>query len=296
MPGVARDGNAGGLAIMDDDDRMPPVLDEREQEQARAAAPLRPKAIHEVVREEGEEEVRRSAAALAWSGLAAGMSMGFSFLAMALLRAALPDAPWRHLVDSFGYSLGFVIVILGRQQLFSESTLTAVLPVLTSRSGQARSSTLRLWGIVLATNLFGTFIFAALVMPEGLFFAAVRDSLLAVARESVSGKFWPTLLKAVLAGWLIALMVWLLPNASSARLFVIILLTYVVSIGHFSHIIAGSSDAIFAVFTGEAPPLAYVVRFLIPTLVGNTIGGVSLVALLNHAPLIEELQEGSPGG
>ncbi len=280
---------------MDDEDRVPQALDEAEQAQADDVAPLRPHVIHEVVREEGEAEIRRSVDALAWSGLAAGLSMGFSFLAMSLLRAALPDAPWRPLLDSFGYSLGFVIVILGRQQLFTESTLTAVLPTLTSRTLRALLATLRLWGIVLASNLIGTFIFAALITPSGIFSPEVRASLLAVARESISGSFGPTLLKAVFAGWLIALMVWLLPNARSARLFVIILLTYIVGIGRFSHIVAGSTDAIFAVFTRQASFVDYLVRFLIPTLIGNTIGGVSLVALLNHAPVAQELRDAGEG-
>ncbi len=182
-------------------------------------------------------------------------------------------------------------MILGRQQLFTESTLSAVLPVLTSRTLRAVLSTLRLWGIVLGTNLLGTFVFAALMVPQGVFTEPVRDALLEVGRESVSGAFGPTLLKAVLAGWLIALMVWLLPNARATRLWVIILLTYVVSIGRFSHIVAGSTDAVFAVFTGQASISDYLIRFLIPTLLGNTIGGVSLVALLNHAPVAPELQE-----
>ncbi len=276
---------------MDEADQVPPLLDEAEHKQAADAAPLRARVIHEIVREEGEAELRRSGAALGWSGFSAGLSMGFSFLVLSLVRAQLPEAGWRHLIASLGYTVGFVIVILGRQQLFTESTLTAVLPVLTSRTLRALLSTLRLWGIVLVTNLVGTYIFAALITPEGIFGPEVRDSLLAVARESVSGAFGPTLLKAVFAGWLIAIMVWLLPNSRSARLFVIIFITYMVSIGHFSHIIAGSTDAAFAVFTGQASVADYLRGFLAPTLLGNTIGGVSLVALLNHAPVLPELQE-----
>jgi formate/nitrite transporter FocA (FNT family) len=99
------------------------------------------------------------------------------------------------------------------------------------------------------------------------------------------------MIKAVFAGWLIALMIWLLPSAKSARLLVIVLLTYVVALGRFSHIIAGSVEAFYAVFTGEASIYNYVVGFLLPTFIGNTIGGVALVALLNHAPLAPELQD-----
>lgn len=279
----------------EDDDRVPPALGETELKQAEQAAALRPYVIHEVVREEGETELRRSAYALAWSGFAAGGAMGFSFLALCLLRSALPDAPWRHLVAGFGYSLGFVIVILGRQQLFTESTLTAVLPVLTSRTLNSVRSMLRLWSIVLVTNLLGTAAFAALILPPGLFWPEMHTALAEVARASVSGTFWPTLVKSILAGWLIALIVWLLPNARSARLWIIILLTYVVSIGHFSHIIAGSSEAFFAVFNGETTAHDYFLHFLIPTLIGNTLGGVTLVALLNHAPVAGELLETEEG-
>lgn len=276
---------------MEEDERPPQMLDETEQEQASEVASLRPHVIHEVVREEGEIEIRRSFVALGWSGFAAGGSMGFSFLGLAFLRAGLPDAPWRHLIESFGYSIGFVIVILGRQQLFTESTLTAVLPVLTKFRWVSLWGMLRLWTIVLGMNLVGTILFAALITPETVFSPDIRNALLSAAKEGVSGTFGPTLLKAIFAGWLIALMVWLLPNARSARLWVIILLTYLVSLGHFSHIIAGSADAIFAVFTGEAPFGDYIWRFLIPTLLGNTIGGVSLVALLNHAPVAGELRD-----
>ena len=95
-------------------------------------------------------------------------------------------------------------------------------------------------------------------------------------------------IKAVLAGWLIALMVWLLPSAGSAKMLIIVTLTYVVAIGHFSHSIAGSVEAAFAVFAGEHGVRDYVVGFLVPTVLGNTVGGVALVAMLNHAPLATE--------
>ena len=114
-------------------DEAAPYFEEEERAKVSAHTPLRPRLIHEIIREEGEAELRRPVSALAWSGLASGLSMGFSFLTQALLRSSLPDEPWRHLIDSFGYSVGFIIVVLGRQQLFTESTLTAVLPVLVRR-------------------------------------------------------------------------------------------------------------------------------------------------------------------
>lgn len=111
-----------------------------------------------------------------------------------------------------------------------------------------------------------------------------------IGRQAVSGLFWPTAIKAIFAGWLIALMIWLLPSARSARLLVIMLLTYVVALGGFSHVIAGSVEAFYAMFTGQVSAYDYVTVFFAPTILGNTIGGVALVALLNHAPLVSELQ------
>ena len=99
----------------------------------------------------------------------------------------------------------------------------------------------------------------------------------------------PTLLKAMLAGWMIALMVWVLPSAEAAGLFIIVLMTYVIALGQFSHIIAGSTEAAYAVMTGSASVSDYVVRFFLPTICGNMFGGVALAALLNHAPVAHEI-------
>jgi formate/nitrite transporter FocA (FNT family) len=270
-----------------------PHLDEAERQQAAEHSSPRALVIHEVVRQEGEEELQRPVSALLWSGLAAGLSMGFSFLGLALMQSLLPDEPWRRLVDSLGYSLGFIITVLGRQQLFTESTLTAVLPLLVRRDAATLFALLRFWAVVLVANLLGTAIFAALISPDGIFKPEMRQALEQIATEAVSGAFWPTFLKSILAGWLIAMMVWLLPSARSAKLLVILLLTYIVGVGEFSHIIAGSAESAFAVITGHGSIADYLLRFLLPTLIGNTLGGVALVALLNHAPLVPELQGGS---
>jgi formate/nitrite transporter FocA (FNT family) len=266
-------------------------LDEREQTQAAAHAAPQALVIHEVVREEGELELRRRNAALLWSGLAAGLSMGFSLLMLAFIQASLPDEPWRRLLDSSGYCVGFVIAILGRQQLYTESTLTAVLPLMMRRDLATLLSVLRMWGIVLAANLVGTLVFALLISPEHLFSEPVRQAMITSGQDILAGPVGFKILKAMFAGWLIAMMVWLLPSARSARLFVILLLTYVVAVARLPHVIAGSVEASFAVIAGHASVADYLLHFLLPTLLGNTIGGVALVAFLNHAPLAPELQE-----
>lgn len=266
-----------------------PHLEGGEQEQAAKHAPLRSLVIHEIIREQGQAELDRPTGALAWSGLAAGLSMGFSFLGVTLFHASLPEAPFAHLVASLGYTIGFVIVVLGRQQLFTESTLTAVLPALTNRDARTFGSLLRLWAVVFAANLIGTWLFAAVLTIPDVFRPEVYANLHAVAQEALGREFWPTFIKAVLAGWLIALMVWLLPSARGYALFVVVFMTYVVALARLSHVVAGSAEAAYSVMTGLAPFADYFTRFLIPTLLGNVVGGVALVAMLNHAPVKDEL-------
>lgn len=266
------------------------TLDPDEQTQASENSSIKALVIHEILRAEGEEELKRRLGSLVWSGLAAGMSMGFSFLSLALIQSALPPAPWVRLLDSFGYTIGFLVVILGRQALFTESTLTAVLPVLVRRDRHTFYLALRFWVAVLTSNLLGSLIFAAVISIPGIFSEGIVSSLSATAHDAISGSFVPTLVKAILAGWMIALMVWLLPSAKTAKILVILILTYIVGIGRFSHIVAGSIDSAYAVFTGHATPMAYLTGFFLPTLIGNTIGGVGMVALLNHAPLAPDLE------
>ncbi len=120
-------------------DRLSPVSDVPDlspKEQDAVAAQSRPNAalIHETIRAEGESELERTWWALITSGIAAGLSMGFSLVVEGLLQSHLPDAPWRELISKFGYTAGFLIVVLGRQQLFTENTLTPILPLLHNRN------------------------------------------------------------------------------------------------------------------------------------------------------------------
>jgi formate/nitrite transporter FocA (FNT family) len=266
-----------------------PFLDEKEQRQASERAPIGPLVIHEIIREQGITELDRSFSGLSLSAFAAGLSIGFSFLTQAYLQSGMPDAPWRRLVAAFGYTLGFLIVILGQQQLFTETTLTALIPALTQRDLKTLARTLRVWAIVLVANLLGTLLFASalamwhVIPPETV--AAMNELAMRVLRE-------PPMqvgLTAIAAGWLIGLTVWLLPGAGTSRPLIIILLTYTIAVCQFPHVIAGSVESAYAVLTGQAGIGAYFLHFLIPTLIGNTIGGTALVALLNHAPIAEEL-------
>lgn len=261
------------------------MSDQKKEEAEKRTSPTGA-VVYEAIRKEGEDELERSTAALAWSGLAAGLSMGFSLVAQGLLRAHLPDAGWRPLIVSFGYGIGFLIVVLGRQQLFTENTLTVILPLLKKKDGATLRNVARLWVTVLLANLAGAAIFAAVVARTTIFPAAVLEAFTRIGQESLRAGFGTTLLRGIFAGWLIAMMVWLLPFAESARVWVILIITWLVGVGGLSHVIAGSIDVMFLAFRGEIAWTEVFGNYTIPSFIGNSIGGVSLVAAINHAQVV----------
>jgi len=243
--------------------------------------------VYEAIYREGEHELKRNTGELALSGLAAGLSMGFSALGEALLNGGLPDAPWRPLVSKLGYSVGFLIVILGRQQLFTKNTLTVILPVLREQRVDALMTVARLWAVVLLANLIGAFAFGWFAAHSNAFPETARSQLLNMAQQAIKPGFWPLLVRGIVAGWLIALMVWLLPFAESAHIWVIIILAYLVGLAQLPHIIAGSVEVFYGVSAGAITFWQSMIAHVVPVLVGNVIGGVALVAFGAHAEFIE---------
>ncbi|HEX2205640.1 MAG TPA: formate/nitrite transporter family protein [Longimicrobium sp.] len=245
--------------------------------------PLDAEITHEVIRREGRDQLERATSALAWSAVAAGLAMGFSLVAEGILHAHLPDAAWRPLVAKLGYAFGFLIVILGSQQLFTENTLTPVVPLLAHRTGRMLANVGRLWAAVLLGNLAGAFLFAWVIGRTELFEPDAHHAFAEISRKAVSHPFGLMVLKGIFAGWLIALLVWMLPAAGSAGVLVIVGMTWLVAVGDFSHVVAGAVEAFYLVARGELGFGESLGRFVVPALLGNVIGGVTLVAALNHA-------------
>ncbi|MBV8516104.1 MAG: formate/nitrite transporter family protein [Acidobacteria bacterium] len=239
--------------------------------------------VHHSIFEEGVGELERTSSALAWSGVAAGLYMGFSFLGSGVLRAHLPQAHWEPLVTALGYTLGFVLVIIGRQQLFTENTLTVMLPLFHRRDARTFANVLRVWGIVLVANVIGCLIFAFVLARTELVDGEVFAALKALATQSTSHTFGVQFLRGIFAGWLIALVVWLLPYAENAHVLVIVLLTYTIGAAQLPHVIIGTIETIFLLFIGKAGWSEFFIGFFLPVLLGNVLGGVGLVAALGHA-------------
>jgi formate-nitrite transporter family protein len=266
-----------------------PAAEETEAEERSAPTG---RVVYKAILGEGEEELARSSSALFWSGLAAGLSMGCSMFGEALLMAHLPDAPWRPLVAKFGYCLGFLFVVLGRQQLFTENTLTPILPLLQHRDRKTLANVARLWSVVLVANLLGALAIAFVASRTVAFEPEVREAFAAIGRADLGKDFLTILLRGIFAGWLIALMVWLMPFAESGRIWIIVIVTYLVGIGEFAHVIVGSIATFTAAAAGQAGWGEVLAGFVLPCLIGNVLGGVVLVAVLNHAQVVSGEEEG----
>ncbi|MDQ2890894.1 MAG: formate/nitrite transporter family protein [Gemmatimonadota bacterium] len=248
--------------------------------------------IHENVRVAAEEEMKRPARDLAWSSLAAGLTIGFSFLAAAYLSMWV-DPVFAPVAIAVGYPLGFIFVVQARNQLFTENTLEPVIPFLARRDRKTFFRVLRLWTIVLAGNLVGAFVFALLARETTLLDEPLRRALLHVATLGTSGGFAQVVYRAIFGGWLVALMAWLVSStlATGTQVLYIWLTTAPIAAFGFRHSIAGAVEAFYLAFAGSVTWSSAIVAFLIPAIIGNIIGGVVLVAMLNHG----QVGSDSPG-
>ena len=260
-------------------------ITERELEDIEERSTPRTPVIYEIVRRLGEEEMARPALSLWWSGVAAGLSISFSLLAQAILLTHLPEAPWRPLVTSFGYSVGFLMAVMSRQQLFTETTITVVLPVMAELNRENLWRMGRMWAIVLVANLAGT-LFAALFCT---FAPELRDGMMEISRQLLDHGWVEMFFKSITAGFLMAAMVWLLPGAGGAQFQVITVMTYLIAVGGFMHIVAGSLEAFLLVVNGELGPWPMIADFIVPVLLGNIVGGTALFAVLSYAQVMREI-------
>ncbi|PEN12762.1 transporter [Longibacter salinarum] len=229
-----------------------------------------------------DEEFARSNRLLFLSGLAAGLSISLSFLGIVALESRLSGAG-APLVSRLMYPVGFFFVVMGRYQLFTENTLSPVALVLTRRA--SLPLLFRVWGIVLLANVVGAAACALVFAWTGVFDAAMTETGLKYGEHFVKLPWDTVFWKAIFAGWLVAGMVWLnfAARSTTARFFITFILIYVVAAADLAHCIVGSTETLFAVFRGAVTWKAYLIDFLAPSVLGNTVGGVLLVAILNFA-------------
>ncbi|WP_447573976.1 formate/nitrite transporter family protein [Acinetobacter baumannii] len=274
-----------------EEEKVDQTLSWREKMAVEEHEKLSPRLVYEIIRRDGVEELDRPTAALIFSGIAAGLVISFSFVFKAIIASYIPtDAIWTDLITNFGYTIGFLIAILGHMQLFTENTITTVVPLFKPFTLDKLRAVGRLWGIVILCNIIGTALASLFFLTTDLFTPNIDKALDELAHHVASFSATQNLLKGVMSGLLIAALVWMLPSVSN-KFLVIFFMTYLIGLGDFTHVVVGSTEMSYLVWQGEASLGEYLFNFLIPTTIGNIIGGTGVFTLLIYGQVTEELEQ-----
>jgi formate/nitrite transporter FocA (FNT family) len=243
--------------------------------------------IFDAAADNARSELKRPWLGLAFSGLAGGITLGLTGIAVASVRATLGDGGWQELVAYLIYPVGFIAVIIGRQQLFTENTLYPVVLVLDERKHLL--STLRLWGVVFTSNIAGAVLFAALCTYTTALRPDIKTKLVELGVVAAQGSFGHLFWSGVVGGWLIALVAWMVTAShwTIGQVVMIWLLTFAVGVGHFAHCVVTSCEILVSTLSGLVPPGTYL-QWLLAATLGNIVGGVGIVSVLNYGQVRQE--------
>ncbi|QWC57142.1 formate/nitrite transporter family protein [Erythrobacter sp. 3-20A1M] len=224
---------------------------------------------------------------LFWSALGAGGALGLTFLARVIFTESAGEIE-PGLLGNLLYPVGFLIIVLGRYQLFTENTLTPVVLVLT-RLASLRDL-LRLWLVVFVGNMVGAIAFAAAIAYSNVFTPERAARAMEIGHHAIETEWLEIFYRGIIAGWIVAAMVWLVHamRDSIGRALVIYVLMYFIGVGTFFHVITSSVEAFYIAFAD--PTVNFWVlwpNFVAPVLIGNTLGGIIFVAVLNYAQFAE---------
>lgn len=260
----------------------------------------RPKNINEILEEQIDTAMRehdRSKIHLFFSSISAGLDIGFSVFLMATIYSlfhGLIHASYLHLMLAFAYPLGFIFVIIGKSELFTEHTTLAVIPVLNRNA--TLKSLLKLWGIVYSGNLIGGFLFGYIMSLIPGRMGILDSSSFEYLALKLTDHPWEIILgSGLLAGWLMGLLSWLITSASEtiSRILLVVLITTVIGIGGLHHSIVGSVEVFVACLTSQSVNWADYFHVQLWSTLGNIIGGVVFVALIKftHASHVKNLKK-----
>jgi formate/nitrite transporter FocA (FNT family) len=248
---------------------------------------------HEIV--EGKDALERSVSALFISGLSAGLDIGFSLLLMAVMRTLLEGELARPFVDVIVanmYAIGFIFVVLGRSELFTEQTTLAVLPVLNGRASTAALA--RLWAVVYVANLLGAAAFAGLAVLIGPALGIIEPRAFgAIAQPMIAHPSWILFASAMLAGWLMGLMSWLVAASRDtiSQIVLVWLIATVIGLGRLPHVVVGTVEVLAGLYSKQGVTSADFGQFLLWVTLGNAVGGSFFVALIKYSYAIQGKQQ-----
>jgi formate/nitrite transporter FocA (FNT family) len=237
--------------------------------------------IFEAAADHAKEELERPWTALMFSGVAGGLTMGLTGLSTGLVAWLLGSSRVATFVAATVYPIGFLAVVIGRAQLFTENTLYPVVLVLTAK--RYLSATLKLWAVVYAGNWLGSALFALLAVKTSALQSGAREALIDLGIHAVDHPFWTVFWSAVVAGWLLALVAWLVTGShwTTGQALMTWTMTFVLGLGKFAHCVANSGEILGAAFAGQIAMGDYV-AWLVAATFGNICGGVVMVSLLNY--------------
>lgn len=259
------------------------------EKQVKNKSRLASQTIYEIISREGAEELSRPMSSLAWSGYAAGICICFSVFTMAHLYQSLPHDAASMLLIKLGYVVGFLIVITARLQLFTENTITVILPLLDKLSARNIGRTLKLWGVVFATNMLGTFSVAAMIILTKDLSTPYVEALFSVSRHAVEQPIIDIFLNGIPAGFLIAVLVWMMPSAKGSEFVLITVMIFLIALGDYSHVIAGSFEAFLLMLSGNVA-ISDALAYIGAAGLGNILGGSGVFTLLAYAQVKDEIR------
>jgi formate/nitrite transporter FocA (FNT family) len=264
-------------------------LSEEEKRKVEENSPPAAKVVHASVSKQGGDELDRPLGSLFWSAIAAGIAIMTSLWVSGALHHFASGSPWRDAIVALGYPFGFLIVVLGRMQLFTEQTVVAILPLAREKSARNLVRVARLWSIVLLGNLIGALMMAGLAAHAHLQSREILDGMLAVAGKLREHRWIETMTLAIPAGFIMAAVAWIRSAEDQFGFWIVVTLTLAIGLGGFAHVIVGSAEAWLLLWSGKAS-LGWVLGgFILPALIGNVIGGTGLFALLAHAQVRQEI-------
>lgn len=237
-------------------------------------------------------EYRRSNFRLLISAFSAGLEVGFSVFLIGALYSLFHgnlSSATLHVILAFAYPIGFIFVVIGRSELFTEHTTMAILPVLNGDS--TIKSLLVLWGIILTGNLTGGFLFSILLVHFTTAMDVIKPEAFTYIAEHLIHFPWHIILvSAIFAGWLMGLLSWLVASVSgsTSRIIIVILVTATIGIGGLHHSIVGSIEVFSGMLVSPNITFSNYLSFELFSILGNAIGGVFFVGIVKYGQRSEK--------
>ena len=275
----------------DSGDRQQDVaLSHTEEKDVRDNQSLNSVSLYAIVHREGLEELQRPMMSLWWSGVAAGIGISISILAEGILHHLFANSPNQFVIENLGYTVGFVLVIVGRLQLFTENTLSVILPLLSKPSLNMGFCIARLWTIVFAANMFGTFLAALFSYTLKAVPPELVKGMTAISEHYAKLSPSDAFSYGITSGFIIAAIVWMKPSVKHSQILMIVIFTYLIAVGNFTHVIAGSTELFLLALQGHIS-IAETAALIGATLMGNIVGGTGLFALLAYGQVVREIED-----